>query len=182
MIGICLALIDEPSDREKFNAVYEHYKKIMYNAAFAILNNDGLAQEAVQESFLKIARNIGKISDAGSGRTAGFVIIITRNTALTILQKENRFVPVADCEDIEDVSLPDIEAVISGSGLGIVMDIISDMDVKYRDTMVLKYLYGYSYAEIAELLEITQKNVMMRIYRGRLYLKSRLEENGYDIK
>ena len=62
MLSIYLALIDEPSDKEKFEQLYHDYQKIMFGTAMSVLHNAALAEEAVQESFLKIAKNISAFS------------------------------------------------------------------------------------------------------------------------
>lgn len=62
MLSFYLTLIDEPSDKEKFTEIYEHYKGMMMQKAMSILHSSALAEEAVQESFVKIAKNIFKIS------------------------------------------------------------------------------------------------------------------------
>lgn len=88
MLGVYLALIDEPSDKEKFTEIYNHYRDMMHRRAMSILHNTVLAEEAVQESFLKIAKNISKISSPVCSKTASFIVIIVRNTSYDILRTE----------------------------------------------------------------------------------------------
>lgn len=78
--------------------------------------------------------------------------------------------------------MPDFEEVFSRLGVNVILDVIKNMDCKYRDALSLKYLYGYSNAEIARLIGISEKNAEMRIYRGKSILKNRLEELGYAFK
>lgn len=185
MLGFYLALIDNPSDKEKFTEIYNHYKDMMHQKAMSILHNTALAEEAVQESFLKIAKNISKISSPVCSKTAAFIVIIVRNTSYDILrtEKPNESVPLDDDISVSsNVEMPDIEEVFSNNGMNFVLDIINEMDNKYRDALSLKYLYGYNSSEIAKLLGITEKNAEMRIYRAKAILKARLEENGYAVK
>lgn len=88
MLGFYLALIDNPSDKEKFTEIYNHYKDMMHQKAMSILHNTALAEEAVQESFLKITKNISKISSPVCSKTAAFIVIIVRNTSYDILRTE----------------------------------------------------------------------------------------------
>lgn len=185
MIGFYLSLIDDPTDKEKFTEIYNYYKNMMHKKAMSILNNTALAEEAVQESFLKIAKNISKISSPICSKTASFIVIIVRNTSYDILRKEKPNESIYLDDDISvssNVELPNIEEVLPNIGINFILDIISEMDNKYRDSLSLKYLYGYSCIEIAELLGITEKNAEMRIYRAKAILKSKLEENGYAIR
>ena len=56
MLSACLALIDEPTDREKFENLYYTYKDMMFKLAMSILHNDAIAQKNVQNRFFKIAK------------------------------------------------------------------------------------------------------------------------------
>lgn len=185
MLGFYLALIDNPSDKEKFTEIYNHYKDMMHQKAMSILHNTALAEEVVQESFLKIAKNISKISSPVCSKTASFIVIIVRNTSYDILRTEKPSDSVPLDDDIfvsSNVEMPDIDKVFSNIGINFVLDIINEMDNKYRDALALKHLYGYNISEIAKLLGITEKNAEMRIYRAKAILKARLEENGYAVK
>lgn len=88
MLSFYLTLINEPSDKEKFTEIYEHYKGMMMQKAISILHSSALAEEAVQESFIKIAKNIFKISSPICSKTASFIVIIVRNTSYDILRRE----------------------------------------------------------------------------------------------
>lgn len=76
MLEMCLALIDEPSDKEKFTKIYYAYNDMMFRTAMKVLNNKSLAEEAVQDSFIKIAKNISKFSEPVCSKSAGFIVII----------------------------------------------------------------------------------------------------------
>ncbi|MGN1329512.1 MAG: RNA polymerase sigma factor, partial [Eubacterium sp.] len=138
MLGFYLALIDNPSDKETFSEIYNHYRDMMHQKAMSILHNRALAEEAVQESFLKIAKNISKISSPVCSKTAAFIVIIVRNTSYDILrtEKPNDSVPLdEDISVISNVEMPDIDKVFSKSGISFVLDIINEMDNKYRDAL-----------------------------------------------
>ena len=57
LLPVFLTLIDEPNDNEKFDQIYSEYRNKMYYKALSMLRNPALAEEAVQESLLKIAEN-----------------------------------------------------------------------------------------------------------------------------
>lgn len=184
MLAIYLALIDEPSDKEKFTQIYHTYKNLMFSVAMSVLHNTALAEEVVQDGFLKIAKKISIFSEPVCSKTASLIVIIVRNTAIDCLRKERLGTTLSYDEDIKTADnplMPDIIDVLS-NGVGIVMDIISMMDKTYSDVLKLKYIYGYNNSEIAELLGISAKNAEMRVYRAKLILKNKLEENGYEVK
>lgn len=188
MLAFCLALIDEPSDKEKFQIIHDNYKETMYYKAMSILHNKALADEVVQESLLKIAKHIQKISQPVCSKTLSFIVIIVRHTALDKIKVEHPEYSNTSMDDAskyyeyEDKSVPNIEGIVTDNGYNNVIDAISELDVIYSDTLKLKFVYGYSNNEISEILGISLKTTEMRIYRGRKKLKTILEERGYAIK
>lgn len=61
MITIYLSLIDSENDKIKFQEIYEKYKKQMWYVANDILNDNYLAEDAVHDAFIGIAKNFSKI-------------------------------------------------------------------------------------------------------------------------
>ena len=56
------------------------------------------------------------------------------------------------------------------------LDVLNRLNVNYRTVIYLHYYEGYSVAEIAEMLKISESNVKARLKRGRDKLKSILEK------
>lgn len=127
MLSFYLTLIDEPSDKEKFTEIYEHYKGMMMQKAISILHSSALAEEAVQESFIKIAKNIFKISSPICSKTASFIVIIVRNTSYDILRREKPDKNVLLDEEIsaENIEMPDINEVLSTVGINFILEVIN---------------------------------------------------------
>ena len=186
MPAIFLALIDEPTDKEKFIEIYNTYRNKILRKARSILHNDSLAEEAVQECLFRIAKSITKISSPVCAETASFILIIIRNICCDIIKKEHIgdtvYYDEAKENYVQDKFIPDIDTIVSEVGFNQVISAISAIEDIYGDVLKLKYLYGYSGREIAEILDISQKAANMRMYRGKKLLKEKLEENGYVFK
>ena len=56
------------------------------------------------------------------------------------------------------------------------IEALKSMDTKYRDVLFLKYIYGYSVKEIADMLDISESNVTTRLNRGRGYAKNTIRK------
>ncbi len=184
MLSIFLSLIDAPSDKEKFTKIYSTYTKLMMSVAMSVLHNPALAEEAVQEAFLKIAKNISAFSSAECNKTAGLVVIIVRNASIDLLRKERRQAAVSYDDGVLQGGpdgAPDVSGLLGG-GLSEVLNTLSELECGCRDILTLKYVYGYKNAEIAKLLGITEQNAAVRLFRARKALKSKLEEKGYEFK
>lgn len=97
------------------------------------------------------------------------MVIIVKNISLTMLSNEKRnktlFFQEID-EDIEEhFNLED--AVISNHQYKEIVEAISKLKVELEAPFLLRYVYGYSSKEIAEILCISINNVDVRIYRAK---------------
>jgi RNA polymerase sigma-70 factor (ECF subfamily) len=80
----------------------------------------------------------------------------------------------------ESTTTPDVlSEIISRECYQNIVAFIEEMGDTYRDTMRLRFVFGYSNNEIVEILKITKDNVETRIGRGRAMLKAHLRKEGY---
>ena len=82
-----MSLIDNEDDKIKFEDIYGKYKKMMFWIANQILNDERDIEEVVQDSFIKIIRNLDKIEKINSKKTKSFISIIVKNTAIDVYRK-----------------------------------------------------------------------------------------------
>ena len=82
-----LSLIETEEDKIKFEDIFNSYKKTMYYVANSILKDEHYSHDAVQNSFLKIIKNIDKIEDVKSNKTKGFIVTIVKNSSIDIYRK-----------------------------------------------------------------------------------------------
>lgn len=61
MLMLYMSLIETEEEKVKFEKIYVQYRKLMYVCAKEILRSDHLAEDAVHEAFLKIAKYLDKI-------------------------------------------------------------------------------------------------------------------------
>ena len=70
--------------------LYRLHEEKMYVEAKRILNDHALAEDAVNQAFLKIMNRLDKLKDEDTNITAGFLIIVVRNVAFTMYNKRVR--------------------------------------------------------------------------------------------
>ena len=68
-----MSLIDNEDDKIKFEDIYNKYKKMMFWIANQILKDERDIEEVVQDSFIKIIRNLDKIEKINSKKTKSFI-------------------------------------------------------------------------------------------------------------
>ena len=164
MIQLYLQLLDTQTEQEKFERLYYQYKRLMYWIANHILGDSHLAEDAVHEAFLKIIKNFHKIGEIHCPRTKNFVVIIVRNTARSILEKENRgpktqsFTEDFAGSDMAEASDSYWENLSSGFDETLdevlrkeIMRTVDSLPDWAADVLTLSAIYGCSTAEIAAI-------------------------------
>ena len=96
MLQLYLQLLNTCSEQEKFKQLYETYHRLMHWEALRVLQDRQLAEDAVQESFLRMIKNFHKIGEISCPQTKRFVVIIVRNAARNLLAKESRLRSMQD--------------------------------------------------------------------------------------
>lgn len=174
-----LSLINSQDDQDKFTQLYNKYKNTMLYVANSILNNQYLAEDVVHESFIKIISILDKINDINCSKTKSLIVIIVKHKSIDFIRKEDKNVkiPIDDYENyISDNSEQPLDKIINQQDYEKLIECIGNLNEKYKVVLELKYIHGYSDVEIANILDLTQKNVNMRVYRAKQKLKNMLSE------
>jgi RNA polymerase sigma-70 factor (ECF subfamily) len=158
----------------------------MLNLAQHLLGDRGLAEDAVQDAFISAFQALDKFEGRSSLKT--WLHRITVNAALTKLRQSKR-----RAEQSIDLDLPEfdqydcrieapwhymvpLEEVIENDDLrDRVRESIATLPDSYRIVLQLRDIEGYDTSEVAQLLEISEANVKVRLHRARAVLKKRLE-------
>lgn len=176
MLGIYLAMLDNPEEESKFEELYNQFKPTLITVAHQILNDMELSEDAVHEAFLSLARNMNKISGKNCIQIRNYLIIIVRNASRRIYNKRKKEVCIEEIEDnIPDLQNIEIDTEDKAAQQKL-MSLIKTLDEKYADVLILKYFYDLPNKEIARSLGISLENVKIRLYRGKNILKSKLSE------
>lgn len=67
-----------PSKQARLEQIYRQYRQLMYYVAYSVLQNKQMAEDAVQESFLKIIAHLDKFADIAADKTKGLIVIIVK--------------------------------------------------------------------------------------------------------
>lgn len=171
---IYLALIETEEEKRKFERIYTDYRQTMYFAAYRILQNVHTAEDAVHQAFLRVIDHLDKIDEKNCHKTRGFLVIITEHIAIDMYRKQKRE-HTCSYDDMK-VCIPDTAEQAQWSdeiGRAIAKLPVNDVTV-----LALKFSHGYTNAEIAEILGITEDNVRQRISRAKKRLAEILEKEG----
>src|SRR6201990_845356 len=164
----------------------------LYSAALRMTRNPSDAEDLGQETYLKAYRAFGSFKE-GTNLKAWLYRILT-NTFINSYRARKRRPEQTDIDDVEDLylyrRLGGLEAVNAGrSPEEEVLEHFTEAEVKdavgavpeqFRMAVLLADVEGFSYKEIAEILDIPIGTVMSRLHRGRKGLQKLLFEFGVD--
>ena len=169
---IYLSLIDGEAEKRKFERLYENYRQTMYYIAYDILKNRAAAEDAVHHAFLRVIDNLEKINETDCHKTRGYLVIITKHTAIDMYRKQRREHALS-FEELE-YSVAD---TVGTDRTNEIWQAIDRLPANYSMVLKLVYSHGYTNAETAQMLGITEENVRQRISRARKKLAEILEED-----
>jgi RNA polymerase sigma-70 factor (ECF subfamily) len=164
------ALTHERDVREAYAA----HSGELYGFAVRSLGDAGLAEEAVQETFLRAWR-AGERFDPQIGSLRTWLFAILRNVVIDLGRARAARPGVAE-GGVEPTVEPFDEALLAWQ-LEEAMRRIGD---QHRQILVETYYRGRPYAEVAEELGVPVGTVKSRVYYGLRALRVALEEIGYD--
>lgn len=159
----------------------------LYRTALRLTRNAADAEDLVQETYLRAFRFRDRFL-AGSNLRAWLFKILS-NTAISRFRHTSHESSDTSLDEMGDFDLYD-QAVMSGGSIGEsaeqeALSQILDVDVRraledlpdpFRLAVVLSDVEGFSYKEIADMLEVPLGTVMSRLFRGRRILRNQLQE------
>lgn len=83
-----MAQLLEEDDRHKFNCLFEEYHRPLLLYARSIVKSESLAEDAVQEAYLRVLKNLHKIHPEECSKTRCFLVKIVRNIAINIYHEQ----------------------------------------------------------------------------------------------
>lgn len=173
-----LSAIENPRERLKMQRLFEKYNKLVYFYVNEILNNHHLSEEAVQDTYLRILNNLSKIDEREETRTANYIITVAKNVARSKAVKENKVMPV-DFDDAENDYLTkdsfDLEDYILGQdSYDEILSQVNKLDEMALEILRLKYINDFSDRTVAQICNLTEANVRVKLHRARQKIKNRL--------
>ena len=171
---IFATLVNSEEDRSKLEQIYIKYKNLMYYIANDILKNSHEAEDVVQNSIIKISNYIEKIDEVNSNKTKHLIVTIVKSTSIDIYRKkkDKGFIDIDKVSNkIESDELSLENFVIRLEEVEELSKKLSEIKSEYADILTLKYYHQFKDKEIAEILNITNENARIRIYRAKIALK-----------
>ena len=160
-------------DEEALRDLYRAYGRLAYTLAYRILRRDDLAEEAVQEAFLRVWRHAHRF-DPGKAAFSTWLGRVTRNICIDVLRRKDpisRAGPLTDVERWLAVSEPLERPVLDRV---IIREAFLTLPEEQSRVLDLAYYQGRTHREIAEALGIPEGTVKSRMRLGLQKLRRHL--------
>lgn len=149
-------------------------KDSYYRLSLSYMKNEDDAMNCLQDMIVRLYENINKLNDSKKFYSWSKTILV--NLCKDELKKRKKVVSIDDYEKfkLEFHEDKDIDLNID--------EILSKVDAIYSEPIKLKYILGYDYESIAEILNIPVGTVKSRIYNGKSKLELVLKEGEKDAR
>lgn len=151
-------------DEHAFLTLYDRYASRVYGLTLRVLGDTMLAEEATQDTFLKLWSRARKF-DSDKGKLVPWLLTIAHRTALDRLRLENRRVPASNPNDPEELwpILPDKDTQSNEARWRSLYFAVQSLPKEQRQVIDLAYYKGMSQSEIAEVLDWPLGTVKTRV-------------------
>lgn len=180
MLQFYLNILDDSQEQSKFEVIYQKYCRRMKALAWRFLDHEEDAEDAVQESFMKLIKCLGHIRKPVSKETEAFIVMIVKNTCYDMLRKQQgrQSCPL---DELEPQHLSVKVNLFENMDVERVFDAIDELSERDREILLLKAYYGLSNECIAEILCIPYMTAAKRLERARTNLQTALEKRGAEV-
>jgi RNA polymerase sigma-70 factor (ECF subfamily) len=174
-----------PEDKARFQRDALPLLDSLYAGALRMTRNPADAEDLVQDTMLRAYRSFHRFEE-GTNLKAWLFRIMT-NAYINTYRKKQREPQKVSQDDIEEFDLyqelknreesyaetPESQ-VLSGLLDSDIIEAIDDLPEQFRMAVILSDIEGFSYAEMAEIMDVPLGTVMSRLHRGRKALQKRL--------
>jgi RNA polymerase sigma-70 factor (ECF subfamily) len=156
-------------DMTAYRLLYERFEQPFLRTALRMLGRRQEAEEAVQETFLKLYRNIRGFHRGARFSTYFFAILM--NTCRDALRRRGS----AEFDDVD----PETLSAGSRSELAFTLaDAIDRLPGRMKACFLLFAVEGLSHGEIAAILDVSTGSVKTHVHRARLRLRAGLADSS----
>ena len=173
---------------DRFPDLVKRYEQKLYNFSLRMCRDAADAEDTVQETFLNVFRYLKNFRYETKFknwlyRVAASTCIKKRRKSKFAPERElslDEFFPQDEAEVPDQVpkwALRPLDKLLNDELLDQINEAIFTLPEKYRLVIVLRDIEGFSTAETAQILNLSDANVKVRLHRARLFLRDKLK--GY---
>ncbi len=188
-------------DYDAFETLFDRYHRAVYNFYLKLCQDTQLAEDGVQETFLRLWKAASRYHPSAAFRT--YLFQIAKNFWLNEKEKRDRRYAVSlDArngqhaggesrhagesremhETLAGPAQDPHEAAVESERRSLVHRALAELDEKHRMVVVLNLFHGFRYREIAEILEIPEGTVKTRMHTAEKKLRAWINAKPHDSR
>ncbi len=167
----------QKGEKQAFNDLITWYYPYVSKFLIKLTANEEIAQDLVQETFLKLIVHIDKFDTKGTAAFSTYLMQIAKNCYLDYWKKKKKISLELDMEAIADTTSFE-EKIEEKNELDEVLKEINKLPFEQAEAIKLKYLEEYSLKEIAEKMKTKPITIKSRLHEGRKKLEKRMRKGG----
>jgi RNA polymerase sigma-70 factor (ECF subfamily) len=183
MLAFYLSLIENETEKKKFEEVYLTYRKQMFTLANSILKNEQDAEDVVHDVFCFVASShlyvINKAEDLSDIRN--YLLKSVKNASMSLVRKRNIQLKYFDRTQ-EKIKAQNENEFIDEVCLRLdcqdIIEVMESLDEKYREVLYYHFVLDLTISETAELLNRNFNTVQKQLVRGKELLLKKIPKGG----
>ena len=163
------------SRNDAVGALVREHSRLVYRVAYAVLRSHHDAEDATQETFLRVLRYSSKLAEVEEPKT--WLARIAWRVAVDRSKRRGRTPEIALDEPVAEAASTDAPAdeTVHSAELGAAVErLIAALPAKLREPLILSAIEEMSPREIAGTLGISEAAVRSRVFRARQILREKL--------
>ncbi len=152
-------------NRRAFRELFERYFQALYNYALTLTRDPAQAEDITQEAFIRAHTNLSKLGPPWNFHA--WIFRMARNYFIDQIRRERETEELEDERQVISTGpSPERETFSREVSLRVhsTLDRLADQQ---REILTLRELQGFSYAEIGQIMELSDSNVKVRLHRAR---------------
>jgi RNA polymerase sigma factor (sigma-70 family) len=149
---------------EEYNKSVEEYADSVYRFIRADIKDEDRANDIVQDSYEKLWRHVAEIEYVV---VKSWLFSTAYHTMIDIIRKEKRMTVMEEFHEFDlayETQFPDLNEILHSA--------LKRLPEQQRTSILLRDYEGYSYKEIGEITGLSEAQVKISIYRGRVALRN----------
>ena len=165
-------------EKSEIETIYRKYFRDVFLYIRALSENESLAEEITQETFLKAMNNIEKFD--GRKDIRAWLFVIAKNTYFSYCRRKKHDADWTEYENIVDVGVHFAENLVNEEKAFLIHKFLHNMEEPYKEVFNLRVFGELSYEKIGTLFQKSSGWVRVTFYRAKKKIEEYMEEQGYE--
>jgi RNA polymerase sigma-70 factor (ECF subfamily) len=174
----------QAGDQSAFTRLVEAYQNPVYNLAYRMLGNSVEAENAAQETFIRMYTKLDTYDP--QRKFSSWLLAIASHYCVDLLRRRRmNYLSLDDLPPMVELSMPKTaqpeQVVVREQDASAVQKLLEALPPNYRTPVVLRYWYDMSYREIAETMGVTESTIKTRLHRARAKLARYASSTAHSV-